>query len=147
MEKFFLFVIIFHNITVFTITVFHVFICHLFQSHFKASLLWSDHIIFPHRMLGRRDEETSEPMIDVTYSQSVDERSVVAVLQKLYLCASVEFLLAVADFFVQALPTSPPTQRDKFNQLPLKYVSEPKIQSEPKAGMNAAAKRMVVSHI
>uniref|UniRef100_A0A9J8CRL0 Vacuolar protein sorting 13 homolog C n=1 Tax=Cyprinus carpio carpio TaxID=630221 RepID=A0A9J8CRL0_CYPCA len=57
-------------------------------------------------MLGRRDEETSEPMIDMTYSQSADERSVVAVLQKLYLCASVEFLLAVADFFVQALPST-----------------------------------------
>ncbi|XP_056317504.1 intermembrane lipid transfer protein VPS13C isoform X2 [Danio aesculapii] len=85
------------------------------------------------RMLGRRDEETSEPMIDVTYSQSADERSVVAVLQKLYLCASIEFLLAVADFFVQALPTSLPTQREKTNQLPLKYVSEPKIHTEPKA--------------
>ncbi|XP_067255653.1 intermembrane lipid transfer protein VPS13C isoform X2 [Chanodichthys erythropterus] len=86
------------------------------------------------RMLGRRDEETTEPMIDVKYSQSVDERSVVAVLQKLYLCASVEFLLAVADFFVQALPTSSPTrQQDNPNQLPLKYVSEPKIHCEPKA--------------
>ncbi|XP_048040235.1 vacuolar protein sorting-associated protein 13C isoform X6 [Megalobrama amblycephala] len=85
------------------------------------------------RMLGRRDEETTEPMIDVKYSQSVDERSVVAVLQKLYLCASVEFLLAVADFFVQALPTSSPTRQDNPNQLPLKYVSEPKIHCEPKA--------------
>ncbi|XP_051757759.1 intermembrane lipid transfer protein VPS13C isoform X4 [Ctenopharyngodon idella] len=85
------------------------------------------------RMLGRRDEETTEPMIDVKYSQSVDERSVVAVLQRLYLCASVEFLLAVADFFVQALPTSSPTRQDNPNQLPLKYVSEPKIQYEPKA--------------
>uniref|UniRef100_A0A673N380 Vacuolar protein sorting-associated protein 13C-like n=1 Tax=Sinocyclocheilus rhinocerous TaxID=307959 RepID=A0A673N380_9TELE len=96
------------------------------------------------RMLGRRDEETSEPMIDVTYSQSADERSVVAVLQKLYLCASVEFLLAVADFFVQALPTSPPTQRDKSNQLPLKYVSEPKIQSEPKAAPRTRLRAVVV---
>lgn len=85
-------------------------------------------------MLGRRDEGTTDPMIDVKYSQSVDERSVVAVLQKLYLCASVEFLLAVADFFVQALPTSSPTPQEKTNQLPLKYVSEPKIQCEPKAG-------------
>ncbi|XP_051973520.1 intermembrane lipid transfer protein VPS13C-like [Xyrauchen texanus] len=85
------------------------------------------------RMLGRREEATSEPMIDVTYSQSVDECSVVAVLQKLYLCASVEFLLAVGDFFMQALPTSPPTQRDKTNKLLLKHVSEPKIQSEPRA--------------
>uniref|UniRef100_A0A8C1KH40 Vacuolar protein sorting 13 homolog C n=1 Tax=Cyprinus carpio TaxID=7962 RepID=A0A8C1KH40_CYPCA len=96
------------------------------------------------RMLGRRDEETSEPMIDMTYSQSADERSVVAVLQKLYLCASVEFLLAVADFFVQALPSSPPTQRDKTNQLPLKYVSEPKIQSEPKAAPRTRLRAVVV---
>ncbi|XP_065123827.1 intermembrane lipid transfer protein VPS13C isoform X1 [Paramisgurnus dabryanus] len=85
------------------------------------------------RMLGRRDEKTSEPMIDVKYVQSADERSVVAVLQKLYLCASVEFLLAVGDFFVQAMPTSPPAQRDKTNQLPLKHVLEPTIQSEPGA--------------
>uniref|UniRef100_A0A9J8B830 Vacuolar protein sorting 13 homolog C n=1 Tax=Cyprinus carpio carpio TaxID=630221 RepID=A0A9J8B830_CYPCA len=95
-------------------------------------------------MLGRRDEETSEPMIDMTYSQSADERSVVAVLQKLYLCASVEFLLAVADFFVQALPSSPPTQRDKTNQLPLKYVSEPKIQSELKAAPRTRLRAVVV---
>ncbi|XP_056600170.1 intermembrane lipid transfer protein VPS13C isoform X4 [Triplophysa dalaica] len=85
------------------------------------------------RMLGRRDEETSEPMIEVKYSQSEEERSVVAVLQKLYLRASVEFLMAVGDFFVQALPTSPPTQRDNTSQLMLKHVSEPKIQSETRA--------------
>ncbi|XP_052457976.1 intermembrane lipid transfer protein VPS13C isoform X3 [Carassius gibelio] len=96
------------------------------------------------RMLGRRDEETSEPMIDMTYSQSADERSVVAVLQKLYLCASVEFLLAVADFFVQALPSSPPTQREKTNQLPLRYVSEPKIQSEPNAAPRTRLRAIVV---
>ncbi|XP_070297809.1 intermembrane lipid transfer protein VPS13C-like [Salvelinus sp. IW2-2015] len=45
-------------------------------------------------------------MIDVTYTQSASERQVVAVLQKLYLCASVEFSMAVADFFIQALPQS-----------------------------------------
>ncbi|TRY56689.1 hypothetical protein DNTS_012966 [Danionella cerebrum] len=96
------------------------------------------------RMLERRDEETSEPMIDVTYSQSPDERSVVAVLQKLYLCASVEFLVAVADFFMQAMPSSPTTPRDKSNLLPLKYVSEPKIQSEPKAAPRTKIKAVVV---
>lgn len=90
-------------------------------------------------MLGRRDEETSEPMIEVKYSQSEEERSVVAVLQKLYLRASVEFLMAVGDFFVQALPTSPPTQRDNTSQLMLKHVSEPKIQSETRAGVNCTA--------
>uniref|UniRef100_A0A8D3DRE7 Vacuolar protein sorting-associated protein 13C n=1 Tax=Scophthalmus maximus TaxID=52904 RepID=A0A8D3DRE7_SCOMX len=58
------------------------------------------------RMIGRRDQESSEAMVDVTYRQSAGEREVVAVLQKLYLCASVEFLMAVADFFLQALPQS-----------------------------------------
>uniref|UniRef100_A0A673Z750 Vacuolar protein sorting 13 homolog C n=1 Tax=Salmo trutta TaxID=8032 RepID=A0A673Z750_SALTR len=58
------------------------------------------------RMVGKRDETSEEAMIDVTYTQSASERQVVAVLQKPYLCASVEFLMAVADFFIQALPQS-----------------------------------------
>lgn len=45
-------------------------------------------------------------MIDVTYRQRTGEREVVAILQELYLCASVEFLMAVADFFLQSLPHS-----------------------------------------
>uniref|UniRef100_A0A4W4GIM2 Vacuolar protein sorting 13 homolog C n=1 Tax=Electrophorus electricus TaxID=8005 RepID=A0A4W4GIM2_ELEEL len=75
-----------------------------------------------------RDEESSDAMIDVTFSQCADERSVVAVLQKLYLCASVEFLMAVADFFIQALPQAPPlpstTMLDKPSHLSLKQLSE-----------------------
>uniref|UniRef100_A0A673YEK7 Vacuolar protein sorting 13 homolog C n=1 Tax=Salmo trutta TaxID=8032 RepID=A0A673YEK7_SALTR len=59
------------------------------------------------RMVGKRDETSEEAMIDVTYTQSASERQVVAVLQKLYLCASVEFLMAVVDFFIQALPQNP----------------------------------------
>uniref|UniRef100_A0A671VQL1 Vacuolar protein sorting 13 homolog C n=1 Tax=Sparus aurata TaxID=8175 RepID=A0A671VQL1_SPAAU len=58
------------------------------------------------RMVGRRDEQSSEAMIDLTYRQSAGEREVVAVLQKLNVCASVEFLMAVTDFFLQALPQS-----------------------------------------
>ncbi|KAA0723284.1 Vacuolar protein sorting-associated protein 13C [Triplophysa tibetana] len=96
------------------------------------------------RMLGRRDEEMSEPMIEVKYSQSEEERSVVAVLQKLYLRASVEFLMAVGDFFVQALPTSPVTQRDNTSQLMLKHVSEPKIQSETRAAQKTRLRAVVV---
>uniref|UniRef100_A0A3P9AA40 Vacuolar protein sorting 13 homolog C n=1 Tax=Esox lucius TaxID=8010 RepID=A0A3P9AA40_ESOLU len=80
------------------------------------------------RMVGKRDEESKEAMIDVSFKQSASERQVVAVLQKLYLCASVEFLEAVADFFIQALPQSPgqavPTNTmpdlAKTSQLPLK---------------------------
>ncbi|KAM6980546.1 intermembrane lipid transfer protein VPS13C [Aplochiton taeniatus] len=76
------------------------------------------------RMVGHRGEESREAMIEVTYRQSVREREVVAVFQKLYLCASVEFLMAVAEFFIQAVPQSPPA-----GQLPLK-------QTEPRTSVN-----------
>ncbi|KAF3832065.1 hypothetical protein F7725_025730 [Dissostichus mawsoni] len=36
-------------------------------------------------MVGRRDEDSAEAMIDVTYRQSAAEREVVFVLQRLYL--------------------------------------------------------------
>lgn len=58
-------------------------------------------------MVGRRDEASEEAMIDVTYRQSARERQLVAILQKLYLCASTEFLMAVSDFFLQALAAAP----------------------------------------
>lgn len=79
-------------------------------------------------MIGRRDEDNSEAMIDVTYRQSAAEQEVVAVLQKLYLCASVEFLMAVADFFLQALPQSstPSTSSAASSRLPLRQTTEPR---------------------
>lgn len=83
-------------------------------------------------MVGKRDEDSTDAMIDMTYRQSDSERSVVAVLQKLYLCASVEFLMAVAEFFLQALPQSPPPAPDRTGQLPLKQIAEPKIYVDPK---------------
>ncbi len=90
--------------------------------------------IFPRgcRMVGRRDEESSEAMIDVTYRQSAGEREVVAVLQKLYLCASVEFLMAVADFFLQALPQSltPTTASAPSDRLPLRQTTEPRADAK-----------------
>uniref|UniRef100_A0A8C4ZUL9 Vacuolar protein sorting 13 homolog C n=1 Tax=Gadus morhua TaxID=8049 RepID=A0A8C4ZUL9_GADMO len=78
------------------------------------------------QMLGRRAGESPNAMIDVTYRQNPAEREVVAVLQRLYLCASVEFLMAVADFFVKALPQGPAqlpvaAHGDK---LPFKQLSE-----------------------
>ncbi|XP_035272648.1 vacuolar protein sorting-associated protein 13C isoform X5 [Anguilla anguilla] len=84
------------------------------------------------RMVGRRDEDSTDAMIDMTYSQNDSERQVVAVLQKLYLCASVEFLMAVGEFFLQALPQSPPAALDRAAQLPLKQIAEPKIYADPK---------------
>ncbi|XP_062405510.1 intermembrane lipid transfer protein VPS13C isoform X2 [Sardina pilchardus] len=76
------------------------------------------------RMLGRRDEDSSDAMIDVTYRQNTSERKVVVVLQNLYLCASMEFLLAVADFFIQAMPQTPPAKVDKAMQLQVKPISD-----------------------
>ncbi|XP_072574266.1 intermembrane lipid transfer protein VPS13C isoform X2 [Paramormyrops kingsleyae] len=85
------------------------------------------------RMVGKQAESSGDKMIDVTYSERDGERSVVAVLQKLYVCASVEFLMAVADFFIQAMPQSPAAVPDRGGQLPLRQISEPKSSAEPKA--------------
>lgn len=89
------------------------------------------------RMLGKRDD-SSDAMIDLTYSQNRDECSVVAVFQKLYLCASIEFLMAVADFFIQALAKSQGTVSDKPRPLPLKQISEQKGQGELNAGTGSS---------
>ncbi|XP_069383488.1 intermembrane lipid transfer protein VPS13C isoform X8 [Paralichthys olivaceus] len=98
------------------------------------------------RMVRRRDERSSETMIDVTYRQSAAEREVVAVLQKLYLCVSVEFLMAVADFFLQALPqtsalttTSAPGDR-----LPLRQTAEPRADAKTAATVRTRLRAVVV---
>lgn len=77
-------------------------------------------------------------MVDVTYRQGVGERDLVAVLQKLYLCASVEFLLAVTDFFLQALPQSSSVNKSSApsDKLPLRETSEP--QTGPKTSKSRA---------
>lgn len=68
-------------------------------------------------------------MVDVTFRQSGGERELVAVLQKIYICASVEFLRDVTDFFLQALapPTSlaPSPGSTARERLPLKHTNEP----------------------
>lgn len=83
-------------------------------------------MLLGHRMVGRRDEVSEEAMVDVTYRQSARERQLDAVLQKLYLCASTEFLMAVTDFFLQALAAAP---RER---LPPRQSTEP--QAEAKLG-------------
>uniref|UniRef100_A0A671VLI5 Vacuolar protein sorting 13 homolog C n=1 Tax=Sparus aurata TaxID=8175 RepID=A0A671VLI5_SPAAU len=82
------------------------------------------------RMVGRRDEQSSEAMIDLTYRQSAGEREVVAVLQKLNVCASVEFLMAVTDFFLQALPQSSYPTTATSDRLPLRQTAEPRASAK-----------------
>ncbi|XP_076592336.1 intermembrane lipid transfer protein VPS13C isoform X4 [Chaetodon auriga] len=98
------------------------------------------------RMVGRRDEESSEAMIDVTYRQRATEREVVAVLQRFYLCASVEFLMAVADFFLQALAhssslTAASAQSDR---LPLRQTAEPRADAKMALTVRTRLRAVVV---
>ncbi|XP_068438571.1 intermembrane lipid transfer protein VPS13C isoform X2 [Clinocottus analis] len=98
------------------------------------------------RMVGRRDEESPEAMIDVTYRQSAGEREVVAVLQKLYLCASVEFLMAVADFFLRALPqsSSPTATSGPSDRLPLRSTAEPRPDAKTASLVRTRLRAVVV---
>lgn len=82
-------------------------------------------------MIGRRNEESSKAMIDVTYRQRTGEREVVAILQELYLCASVEFLMAIADFFLQSLPQSSvlTTTSVPSDRLKLRQTTEPRLNA------------------
>ena len=100
-------------------------------------------LCFVYRMLGRRDEESSAAMIDVAYTQNRSDRKVVVVLQNLYLCASVEFLLAVADFFIQAMPQ---TKVDKANQLQVKQLSDARGAAQTPSGKQTAEFMQVNSY-
>ncbi|XP_064421924.1 intermembrane lipid transfer protein VPS13C isoform X2 [Latimeria chalumnae] len=74
------------------------------------------------RMIDKKDDVDDRVMIDVNYKQSKTMSSIVAVLEKLYVCASVEFLLTVADFFIKAMPQSPAPSIEKSKQVLLKQI-------------------------
>ncbi|XP_072349204.1 LOW QUALITY PROTEIN: intermembrane lipid transfer protein VPS13C [Scyliorhinus torazame] len=57
-----------------------------------------------HRMIEKKQCAQENVMIELKYNQTQDETSIIAVLEHLYVCASVEFLLNVADFFIKAMP-------------------------------------------
>ncbi|KAK1874874.1 Vacuolar protein sorting-associated protein 13C [Dissostichus eleginoides] len=94
------------------------------------------------RMVGRRDEDSAEAMIDVKYRQSAAEREVVFVLQRLYLCASVEFLITVADFFLQALPQTPNTATS--DRLPLKQTAKPRADTNTASPVRTRLRAVVL---
>ncbi|XP_071346078.1 intermembrane lipid transfer protein VPS13C isoform X2 [Trachinotus anak] len=96
------------------------------------------------RMVGRRDEDSSASMIDVTYRQRGNEREVVAVLQKLYLCASVEFLMAVAEFFLQALSSAQTTTLAPSDRLPLRQTTEPRAENKTASRFRTRLRAVVV---
>uniref|UniRef100_A0A8U8C327 Uncharacterized protein n=1 Tax=Geospiza parvula TaxID=87175 RepID=A0A8U8C327_GEOPR len=58
------------------------------------------------RMIDKKDDTNDTSMIDIRYKQDKNGTEVVAVLDKLYICASMEFLLTVAHFFIKSMPIS-----------------------------------------
>ncbi|KAM4592302.1 intermembrane lipid transfer protein VPS13C isoform 6-T6 [Odontesthes bonariensis] len=97
------------------------------------------------RMIGQKEEDSQEPMVDLTYQQGAAGRELVMVLQKLYLCASVEFLMAVADFILQALPQSSPptTSAASGDRLLLRQTAEPRADAKA-ASVNKTRLRLVI---
>ncbi|XP_004943803.2 vacuolar protein sorting-associated protein 13C isoform X2 [Gallus gallus] len=82
------------------------------------------------RMIDKKDNTNDSSMIDVSYKQDKNGTEVVAILDKLYVCASMEFLLTVADFFINSMPTSSP---ERSTQLHLKNVTSVKSKPETEA--------------
>lgn len=81
-------------------------------------------------MIDKKDNTDDGSMIDVSYKQDKSGTEVVAILDKLYVCASMEFLLTVADFFINSMPTS---STERSTQLHLKNVTSGK--SKPETGL------------
>ncbi|XP_032846095.2 vacuolar protein sorting-associated protein 13C isoform X3 [Tyto alba] len=79
------------------------------------------------RMIDKKDDTNDSSMIDISYKQDKNGTEVVAVLDKLYICASMEFLLTVADFFINSMPTS---STERSAQFQLKHVSSGKSKPE-----------------
>ncbi|KAG8440222.1 hypothetical protein GDO86_006127 [Hymenochirus boettgeri] len=69
------------------------------------------------RMIDQNDEASDRSMLDINYKQRGQECLVTAILEKLFVCASVEFLITVADFFIQAVPQSPSAEKSVQSQL------------------------------
>ncbi|KAL7980317.1 hypothetical protein Chor_014646 [Crotalus horridus] len=86
------------------------------------------------RMLAKKDGKADSVMIDISYKQNKNGSDIVAVLDQLYLCASIEFLLTVADFFIQSVPAAKPVER------PVQFAVKLASQGKPKPEKAAAAR-------
>ncbi|XP_029431385.1 vacuolar protein sorting-associated protein 13C isoform X2 [Rhinatrema bivittatum] len=97
------------------------------------------------RMIDKKAGKSDSPMIDISYKQDKEKKSIVAFLDQLYVCASMEFLLTVADFFIKAIPQSPATATEKSTHIQIKQVSHLKSKADkdserPKMSMTALIK-------
>ncbi|KAM6426345.1 intermembrane lipid transfer protein VPS13C [Liasis olivaceus] len=87
------------------------------------------------RMLAKKDGKAGSVMIDISYKQDKNGSEIVSVLDQLYLCASMEFLLTVADFFIKSVPAAPPAERS--TQFSLKHASQAKPKPEKAAALRS----------
>ncbi|KAF4791630.1 vacuolar protein sorting 13 C [Turdus rufiventris] len=79
------------------------------------------------RMIDKKDDINDISMIDIRYKQDKNGTEVVAVLDKLYIYASMEFLLTVAYFFMKSMPVS---SAEGSAQFQLKQVASGKSKAE-----------------
>ncbi|KAH0512058.1 Vacuolar protein sorting-associated protein 13C [Microtus ochrogaster] len=82
------------------------------------------------RMIDKKnDQDSNSSMVDVSYRQDKNGSQINAVLDKLYVCASVEFLMTVADFFIKAMPQSPEDIAKEI-QIPPRQTAVGRVKSE-----------------
>uniref|UniRef100_A0A8B9CDX5 Vacuolar protein sorting 13 homolog C n=1 Tax=Anser brachyrhynchus TaxID=132585 RepID=A0A8B9CDX5_9AVES len=95
------------------------------------------------RMIDKKYDTNDSSMIDIRYKQDQNGTQVVAILDKLYICASMEFLLTVADFFVNSMPAS---SAEKSTQLHLKHVASGKSKPETETSVwpNMSVKAVIM---
>ncbi|XP_043837889.1 vacuolar protein sorting-associated protein 13C [Dromiciops gliroides] len=82
------------------------------------------------RMIDKKNGQDKSSMIDINYKQDKNGSQIDAVLDKLFVCASVEFLMTVADFFIKAIPQSSPAATEKTTQISLRQTTSAKIKPE-----------------
>ncbi|XP_064013497.1 intermembrane lipid transfer protein VPS13C isoform X2 [Pogoniulus pusillus] len=79
------------------------------------------------RMIDKKDDTNDSSMIDISYKQDKNGTEVIAVLDKLYICASMEFLLTIADVFINSMPAS---STERSAQMQLKHMASGKSKPE-----------------
>ncbi|XP_027765687.1 vacuolar protein sorting-associated protein 13A isoform X1 [Empidonax traillii] len=72
------------------------------------------------RMVEMKHGFEKKVMVDISYKQGRDGTVLDVIVQEIYLCASMEFLLTVADIFLSANAESAAAQRNLKQSLPLK---------------------------
>uniref|UniRef100_A0A8C3T172 Vacuolar protein sorting 13 homolog C n=1 Tax=Chelydra serpentina TaxID=8475 RepID=A0A8C3T172_CHESE len=94
------------------------------------------------RMIDKKYDKTDNYMIDINHKQDTNGIEVVAILDKLYVCASVEFLLTVADFFIKSMPTA---STERSTQVQLKHaLGKPKHEKEGSLRPNMTVKAVIL---